>query len=315
MSKFQNPILRLLKGLSHYAGDYFALWVLLGAVAGLLRPPTFQMVTPHIPLMLGFIMFGMGMTLKVDDFDEVFKRPKEVGAGVLAQYTIMPLLAFGIAELFRLPSDMAIGVVLLGACPGGTASNVITYLARGDVALSVAMTSVSTLLAPLMTPLITLWLAGSWAPVPVEGLFISVVKIVLIPVLLGLAAHRYFAQVVERYIPLLPLISVITIVAVVGAIIGANAEHIITVAATMFLVVILHNLLGLALGYGLGSSLKMKESHKRAIAVEVGMQNSGLSVALAMTHFNPIAAIPGALFSVWHNISGAILATWWNRKS
>jgi len=304
----------VLKTLSFIATNYFAIWVLSASMIGLLRPPTFQAVIPHIPLMLGIIMFGMGMTLQVEDFKEVLTQPKEVVAGVVAQYSVMPLLAFGIAEAFHLPGELAVGVVLLGACPGGTASNVITYLARGDVALSVSMTSVSTLISPIMTPLLALWLAGSWAPVPAGDLFVSAVKIVLIPVLMGLAAHIYLTDLVERGIAVLPLVSVSTIVLVVGAIIGANSGRILTAAVTIFAVVIIHNLLGLALGYGVGSGLGMTEPRKRAIAAEVGMQNSGLAVALAMTHFNPVAAIPGAIFSVWHNISGPILATWWSRK-
>jgi BASS family bile acid:Na+ symporter len=302
-----------LNALSKVASRYFAFWVLLAAVIGLLRPSTFRIVLPHIPLLLGVIMFGMGMTLRVEDFKEVLVQPKEVAVGVAAQYTIMPLLAYGIAEAFRLPGEIAVGVVLLGACPGGTASNVITYLARGDVALSVAMTTVSTLISPIMTPLLTLTLAGAWAPVPAEGLFVSAVKIALLPVLLGLAAHLYFEEEVNRWITVLPLVSVATIVAVVGAVIGANADQILSAALTIFAVVILHNLLGLLLGYGAGSALGATEPKKRAIAVEVGMQNSGLAVALAMAHFNPVAAIPGAIFSVWHNISGPILATWWTR--
>ncbi len=302
-----------LNALSLIASRYFAFWVLLAAAIGLLRPPTFRIVLPHIPLLLGVIMFGMGMTLRVEDFKEVLVQPKEVAVGVVAQYTIMPLLAYGIAEAFRLPGELAVGVVLLGACPGGTASNVITYLARGDLALSVAMTTTSTLISPIMTPLLTLLLAGAWAPVPAGGLFVSAVKIVLIPVLLGLAAHLRFEEAVNRWIEVLPLVSVATIVAVVGAIIGANADQILSAALTIFAVVILHNLLGLLIGYGAASALGATVPKKRAIAVEVGMQNSGLAVALAMAHFNPAAAIPGAIFSVWHNISGPILATFWTR--
>jgi len=300
--------------LSLVASRYFAFWVLLAAIIGLLRPSTFGVFLPHVSLLLGVIMFGMGMTLRIEDFREILVRPKEVAVGVVAQYTIMPLLAYGIAEAFRLPGELAVGVVLLGACPGGTASNVITYLARGDVALSVAMTTASTLISPVMTPLITLLLAGAWAPVPAGDLFVSAVKIVLFPVLLGLLAHLCFEEAASRWVAVLPLVSVATIVAVVGAIIGANADQILSAAYTIFAVVILHNLLGLLLGYGAASALGTTEPKKRAIAVEVGMQNSGLAAALAMAHFNPVAAIPGAIFSVWHNISGPILATWWTRR-
>lgn len=299
--------------LSQIASRYFAFLVLLAAAIGLLRPSTFRIALPHIPLLLGVIMFGMGMTLQAEEFWEILARPKEVATGVAAQYTVMPLLAYGIAEAFQLPGEIAVGVVLLGACPGGTASNVITFIARGDVALSVAMTTASTLISPIMTPLITLLLAGAWAPVPVGELFVSALKIVLIPVLLGLAAHLYFQEAADRWIGALPLVSVATIAVVIGAIVGANADLIRSAASTIFAVVILHNLLGLLLGYGAGSALGMAEPKRRAMAVEVGMQNSGLAAALAMATFNPAAAIPGAVFSVWHNISGPILANWWTR--
>jgi BASS family bile acid:Na+ symporter len=312
--KIGIDVMKFSTALSLIASRYFAFWVLLAAAVGLFRPSTFRIFLPHIPLLLGIIMFGMGMTLRIEDFREILVRPKEVAVGVVAQYTIMPLLAYGIAEAFRLPGELAVGVVLLGACPGGTASNVITYLARGDVALSVAMTTASTLISPVMTPLLTLLLAGAWAPVPAVDLFVSAVKIVLLPVLLGLFAHLYFEEAVSRWLAVLPLVSVATIVAVVGAIIGANADQILSAALTIFAVVILHNLLGLLLGYAAASALGSTEPKKRAIAVEVGMQNSGLAAALAMAHFNPVAAIPGAIFSVWHNISGPILATWWTRK-
>jgi len=307
--------LSMLNALSQVASRYFAIWVLLAAIIGLLHPSTFRGILPHVSLLLGVIMFGMGMTLRVEDFREVLVRPKEVAVGVVAQYTIMPLLAYGIAEAFRLPGEIAVGVVLLGACPGGTASNVITYLAKGDVALSVAMTTASTLISPVMTPLVTLLLAGAWAPVSAGDLFVSIVKIVLFPILLGLVLHLRFEEAVNRWIAVLPLVSVVAIVAVVGAIIGANAGQIISTSQAIFAVVILHNLLVLLLGYGAGSAVGATEAKKRAIAVEVGMQNSGLAAALALAHFNPVAAIPGAIFSVWHNISGPILATWWTRKN
>jgi BASS family bile acid:Na+ symporter len=302
-----------LKALSQIASRYFAFWVLLAAAVGLLRPSTFRIALPHIPLLLGIIMFGMGVTLRVEDFQEILDQPKEVAIGVAAQYTVMPLLAYGIAEAFHLPGEVAVGVVLLGACPGGTASNLITFIARGDVALSVAMTTASTLISPIMTPLITLFLAGAWAPVPAGDLFVSALKIVLIPILLGLSVHLYFEEAVDRWTAVLPLVSVATIVAVVGAIVGANADLIRSAASVIFAVVILHNLFGLLLGYGAGSAVGMAESKRRAVAAEVGMQNSGLAAALAMAHFNPAAAIPGAIFSVWHNISGPILANWWTR--
>ncbi|QZY55759.1 bile acid:sodium symporter family protein [Crassaminicella profunda] len=304
-----------LEKISNTAGKYFAVWVVLAAAIGLISPTAFQWVLPQIALLLGIIMFGMGMTLKGEDFKLVFSRPKEVIFGVIAQYTLMPLIAYGIAVIFNLPPDLAVGVILVGTCPGGTSSNVMTYLAKGDLALSVSMTSVSTLLAPFLTPMVTLWLAGKWIPISATALFISIVKIVLVPIILGLIARKFFGNAVNTGIKILPLISVVSIVLIVGGVVGVNAERILSTALTIFMVVILHNMLGYLLGYFIASKLKMGEAKRRAVAIEVGMQNSGLAVSLAMTHFNPVAAIPAAIFSVWHNISGPLLATFWSNKT
>ncbi|NYT01156.1 MAG: bile acid:sodium symporter family protein [Methanosarcinales archaeon] len=300
--------------ISELATTYFPIWVLLVSVVGLVRPGTFSFVLPHISLLLGTIMFGMGMTLTLEDFRRVLQQPRDVMIGVLAQYTVMPLVALGIARAFHLSPELAVGMILVGSCPGGTASNVIAYLARGDVALSVTMTSVSTLISPLMTPLLTLWLAGRWMQVPAVDLFLSILQIVLVPVLLGVAAHRFFSRQVARSIHLLPLVSVAAIVLIVGAIIGLNASLLLSLAPVVLAAVVLHNCLGLLLGYLAASLLGMDRPRRRTVAIEVGMQNSGLAVALATIYFSPAAALPGALFSVWHNISGPILAGWWSRR-
>lgn len=303
-----------LRKLSHIAGRYFALWVVAGAVVGSVSPGLVAWVGPHIPFLLGVIMFGMGMTLSGTDFKKALARPREVMTGVLAQFIIMPLVAYGLAVALQLPPDLAVGVILLGTCPGGTASNVVTYLARGDLALSVSMTSIATLLAPVMTPVLTLGLAGQWIPVSAAALFVSIVKIVLLPVVAGLLAHRFLSTLVARATPLLPLVSVSAIVLIVAFVVSANLERILSTAASLFVAVAVHNVSGLALGYGLARLLRMEETKKRAVAIEVGMQNSGLAVSLAAVHFNPAAAIPGALFSVWHNLTGPALATYWARK-
>jgi len=306
--------MRWLEKISSIASEYFALWVVLASAIGLLWPSTFLFLLPHIRIVLGVIMFGMGMTLSLADFERVATRPAAVGAGVAAQFLVMPLLAFGIARLLLLPPELAVGFILLGTSPGGTASNVITYLARGDVALSVTMTSISTVLSPLLTPLLTLWLAGHWMPIPVAALFLSILQIVLVPVILGVVARRYFSMVVARGIKIMPLLSVTAIVTIVGAIVGKNAEQILSVGALIFLGVVAHNGLGLLLGFGVGSIFRFGKAQRRALAIEVGMQNSGLAVALAAAHFSPAAAIPAALFSVWHNVTGPLLATVWVRR-
>ena len=306
--------MRWLQRISSVASGYFALWVLLASAIALLWPSTFLFLLPHIRIVLGVIMFGMGMTLSLADFERVLTRPAAVGAGVGAQFVAMPLLAFGIAALLHLPPELAVGFILLGTCPGGTASNVITYLARGDVALSVTMTSISTLLSPLLTPLLTLWLAGHWMPIPVADLFLSILQIVLVPVVLGVLAQRYFSKAVARGVEIMPLVSVTAIVAIVGAIVGRNAEQILSIGPLIFLGVVAHNGLGLLLGFGAGSAFRFGTAQRRALAIEVGMQNSGLAVALAAAHFSPAAALPAALFSVWHNVTGPLLATIWVRR-
>ncbi len=307
--------MNLLKKTNKLAGDYFAIIVILVSGFALYHPHAFTWVLPHIIFLLGVIMFGMGMTLKTSDFKIIFTKPKPVLLGVIAQYTIMPLLAYVISTVFKLPPQLAVGVILVGTCPGGTASNVITYLAKGDVALSVAMTSVSTLLAPLLTPLITLVLAGKWIPIAAGPMFLSIFKMVLIPVVLGIGVNRLLGNKGEKISTILPLVSVVSIVLIIGAVVGVNSEKILSTAVTVFGVVILHNVFGLILGYMIGKKLGISKAKRRAIAIEVGMQNSGLAVSLAMAHFTPLAAIPGAIFSVWHNISGPILATYWSKRN
>ena len=307
--------MHFLKTLSTWATRWFTLLVLLGSAIAMIYPPAFAFILPHIRLCLGIIMFGMGMTLQLTDFKRVLVRPIPILCGVAAQYTIMPLLAWSIARMLHLPPQLAAGIILLGCCPGGTASNVICYLARADVALSVSMTSFSTLIAPIATPMLTLWLAGRYMPVEPWGLFQSIVLIVLIPVALGLAARRFAAPAVERCIDILPLISVVTIVLLVGAIVGKNTNNLLHMAPSVFWAVVLHNGIGLLLGYAAGTLTRAPLSQRRTIAIEVGMQNSGLAVALATVHFSPLAALPAALFSIWHNITGPLLASYWSRHS
>ncbi len=298
-----------------FAGNTFAYWVLLFAGLALLFPTGFTWIGPHIPLLLGIIMFGMGMTLSVNDFKEVFRHPKSVFIGVLAQYLIMPLLAFALAYGLGLSPEVAVGVILVGACPGGTSSNVMTYLARGNTALSVSITSVSTLLAPILTPAITLLLASKWLPVSLSAMFISVVKIVLVPIILGLIVKTLFRTQVEKSVKALPLVSVIGIVAIVAAVVSGSKEKILESGLLILAVVILHNALGYLLGFLAAKVLKMDYSDQKAISIEVGMQNSGLAAALAAAHFSPLAAVPGAIFSVWHNVSGSLLANYWGKKA
>ena len=307
--------MKLLENISRFAGNTFAIWVILFAILAFFIPDGFTWIAPHISLLLGIIMFGMGLTLSLDDFKGIVKAPKSVFIGVLAQYSIMPLLAFGLATLFQLPPEVAVGVILVGCCPGGTASNVMTFLAKGNTALSVTITAVSTILAPVLTPTLTLLFASKWLPVSAGDMFLSIVQIVLIPIVLGVIVRLLFQKQVDKSVKVLPLVSVVGIVAVASAVVAVNKESIATTGLLIFSVVILHNVLGLLVGYLLAKILRLDFQDQKAISIEVGMQNSGLGSALALAHFAPVAAVPSALFSVWHNISGPLLATWWGKRS
>lgn len=291
-----------------------ALFVLLIGIVGAVRPQTLTWVGPYVGWLLGVVMFGMGMTLTFQDFKRVLQRPWEVLLGVAAQFLIMPLAAWFLVWLFALPPELAIGVVLVGTCPGGTASNVISYLARGDVALSVSMTMATTLLAPVVTPTLTWLLAGSWIEVSFTAMMISIAQMVLLPLLLGLTAHHFFERTVERILPVMPVVSVVTIVLLVGGVVALGAESLLDVGLLMAAIVVLHNAFGLVLGYGMARLFRLDSKKARTVSIEVGMQNSGMAASLAVLYFSPAAAIPGAIFSVWHNISGSIVANYFARR-
>ena len=285
--------------------------VLVAALLALAFPDVLKEIRPTvINYLLGVVMFGMGLTLNLQDFKIVFSRPKDILIGCLAQFTIMPLLAWSLARIFSLDEALALGVVLVGCCPGGTASNVITYLAKGDLALSVGMTGVSTLLAPFLTPLLTWALAGKSINVDVASMFLSILWVVILPIIMGLIVKGLWPKFTEKATDYLPAFSSIAIALIVAIIIGANADKLIAGGFIIVLVVILHNICGLSLGYLIGQTLRLSEPKKRAISIEVGMQNSGLASSLATIHFAvyPLATIPGAIFSVWHNLSGAAVA-------
>lgn len=303
--------------LSQFVGKTFALWVLLFAGMAFVAPETFKVIGPYVPWLLGIVMLGMGMTLTVTDFSEIIKHPKAVVLGVVVQFVIMPLLAFGLSMLFSLPPAIAVGVILVGSCPGGTASNVMTYLAKGNVALSVACTSVSTLLAPLLTPIVFYLLASQWIDISPSAMFVSVLKMVLLPIALGVILRMIFKTSIMKATEVLPLVSVIAIVLIVAAVVSGSKQSIIESGLLIFGVVILHNGLGYLLGFWAAKFLKLDDSDAKAVSIEVGMQNSGLGVALAKTHFalDPVTAVPSAIFSFWHNISGPLLATYWSSKA
>jgi BASS family bile acid:Na+ symporter len=304
----------ILRFLNSLITRYFTFWIIGFSIFTYLYPDPFRKLIYLIPVALGVIMFGMGTTLSGQDFKRVLLRPLDVAVGFFLQYGFMPLAGFVLSNIFGLKPLLAAGVVLVGSCPGGTASNVITFLARGDVALSVTLTSVSTIMSPVLTPLLTYIYAGQWIDVPAFKLFITATKIIILPIALGLGMKALYGEKVMRAVEFLPLVSSAVIIFIVGVIVAANAESISGVGLRTGLVVIIHNVLGLAVGFGLARLVGMNMKKAKAVSIEVGMQNSGLGVALAGAYFGALAALPAAMFSVWHNISGSALAWWWSRQ-
>lgn len=305
--------MKAIASLSAFVGKTFALWVILFAVLGFFLPDTFKQLTPYIVTLLGIIMFGMGLTLSLDDFREVAKRPVEVGIGVVSQFLIMPLVAVILTTVIPMSPEVAAGVILVGCCPGGTSSNVMTYLSKGDVALSVACTSVTTLAAPIVTPFLVWMFASQFLPVDAMAMFISIVKVILLPLALGFLLQKLLPGMVKAAVPALPLVSVTGIVLIVAAVVGASKAAIASSGLMILAVVVLHNGIGYMLGYFAARATGLSVAKRKAIAIEVGMQNSGLGAALANAHFSPVAAVPSAIFSVWHNISGALIANYFAR--
>ncbi len=305
-----------MRQLARIATELFLLWVVGVAVLAFLWPAGFRWFRPYIDIGLGLIMFGMGLTLTPADFRLVAAAPYAVAVGVLAQFSIMPLAATLIAAWLSLPAPLAAGLILVGCCPGGTASNVMTFLARGDVALSVTLTSVSTLCSVIATPYLMQALAGRYLPVDAEALLRSILAVVIVPVIGGLIARRRFGQQLVAVADVLPLISVLFIGEIVGCVVALARDRIAEAGGLGLLAVALHNGFGLALGYAAAKLAGLDAKRCRTIAIEVGMQNSGLGVVLAVAHFadQPLVALPSALFSVWHNLSGPAVASYWARR-
>ncbi|ARS90106.1 bile acid:sodium symporter family protein [Natrarchaeobaculum aegyptiacum] len=305
--------LALLERVSQLTSKYFVVWVLLVSIIALFTPDTFVPIGDYIAPLLGLVMLGMGLTLTPADFRRILERPRDVAIGALAQWILMPAFAYVLVVALGLRWEVGLGLILVGAAPGGTASNVMTYLGRGDVALSVTITSVTTIAAPLVMPAWVVLLAGEQITVTFAEMAQEIVLIVLIPVVAGLLLRlvldKYAPTAAKAGLSIFPAISVVAIVAIVAAVVGLNVEEILAASAVVFLAVVLHNGLGLGAGYGVGKVTGMAEDRARACAFEVGLQNSGLAVAIAIAFFDPVAALIPALFSVWHNVSGPALAT------
>ncbi len=291
----------------------FALWVTLGAVLAWIRPDLFTWFKPYIGPGLGVIMLGMGITLSFKDFKEIFKRPGAIGVGVGAQFIIMPLLGWSLATAFKLERDLAVGLILVSCCPGGTASNVIAFLGRANLPLSVLMTMCSTFMAIFLTPLLTDTLASHYMEISATQMLLTTVQIVLIPIVVGILLNQYFPNKVRAAKDAAPLVSVIVIVLIVSCIIGLNQKQIQSAGASLFIAVLLLHLGGFVLGYLLVKLLGYPEDYRRTVSIEVGMQNSGLGTKLA-TDISVTAAAPCAISAVYHCIIGSFLAAYWRRK-
>ena len=304
----------VLQRVSTFATKTFVVWMLFAAILGFVFPAWIAPIGGYVPYLLGIVMLGMGMTIRPEDFKVVVQSPKAVIAGVLLQYTIMPIAAFLIVHAFQLPPEIALGVILVGCCPGGTSSNVMSYLAGANVALSVAITTVSTLFAAVLTPALIYLFAHQWLNVSFMTMLWSVVQVILIPIALGLVIQKCARKAAHQIALSMPVVSVIAISLILAAVVAGNKEQILKTGVLIFIVVILHNLIGYAIGYAAARALKLARPDKKAVSIEVGMQNSGLAVSLATVHFNPLAAVPGAVFSLIHNITGPLLAKYWQQK-
>ena len=303
-------------------GDWLTKWftviVIVWAVFNYFVPQTSLWGKSYTGYFLGIVLFGMGLPLPLDDFKRILTQPLMVVVGTVAHFVIMPLVAVLLCWIFRLDGPLAVGVILVGCCPSGTSSNVMSYLSRGDVALDVSIGILSTLCAPFMIPLLMQWLASQYVTVPVESLFLNAVKVVLFPIALGVICHAIFKEKIEKVTVALPIVSQVAILLIIGVVVAANGSKLFVASSLLAIpVVILHNLLGYITGFGVGKLLKLDSTKCRAISIEVGMQNSGLATSLAAAHFAqyPLATIPGAVFSVWHNISGALLANFFARTA
>ena len=301
--------------ISRFMNKTFALWVVVFGALGFVFPQVFKPVGAYVSILLGVVMFGMGLTLTTADFREIFRRPKDVAVGILAQFLIMPLAAFVLCKAFDLPPDLAVGLMLLGCVPGGTASNLVTFLARGDVALSVTITSCTTLLAPLVTPALMYFFANQWIAINPTAMFLSIVQVILLRIAAGVVVHNVFGKKADQASVVLPFVSVATAVVIIAAVVAATRGQFLSAGLTVFAVVALQNAFGMALGFAAGKVFRMDLPKCKCLCFEVGMQNSALGVALASVHFaaSPMTALPSAIGALWHNITGPVVATFFQK--
>ena len=294
---------------------YMTILIVGIAIYSFVVPSTFTWVTPNMNTILQIMMFGVGVTISIEQFKLVLERPKDVFIGAIGQFAIMPLVEYAVCKLLNLPPEVSIGLILVGSCPGGVSSNMMSFIARGDVALSVSLITVSTLIAPIATPILTLILAGSYIEVSLSAMFLSIIKVVLIPIIAGVLCNKYLPIVSEISEKCIPMLSSIALICLVAGVISTSIDNIKTTGLSLFVAVLIHNVFGHLLGYILAKTFGMDEEKRRVVSLEVGMQNTGLATTLAINHYSVLAALPAAIAGTWQTIFSAILANYWAEKS
>ena len=298
-----------------FLAKYVPLWVIISAIVAYMTPDSFRSYGSIISPCLSLIMLGMGLSMTPNDFKLIFTRPKDVIIGVLTVYICMPLVGMGVGKLLGLAPMLVVGLILLGCSPTGTTSNVMTFLAKGDKALSVTVSSISTMLAPVIMPLLLLLYAGTYLAVDGTALFISIIKIVIIPVLLGLIMHKIFAKQIPTILALVPLTTIIAIILIVLVVVSLNAERLQAIAPSAALAMVLYTFRGLAIGFLVSKVLRMPKEKGKAMTFVVGVQNTALAVALAVKYFDPVAALPAAVGVVWTTVCCSFIASLWGSKT
>ncbi|MGL5329641.1 MAG: bile acid:sodium symporter family protein [Peptostreptococcaceae bacterium] len=293
---------------------YMTVLIVGVSIYSFVQPKTFMWVVPNMNTILQIMMFSVGVTISLEQFKLVLERPKDVFVGALGQFTIMPLVAFLVAKLLNLPPEITIGLILVGSCPGGVSSNVMSFIAKGDVALSVSLTTVSTLIAPIATPILTLMLAGNYIDVSASSMFMSIIKVVLVPIIAGILCNRYLPKISEVTEKCIPMISSISLMCLVGGVTSNSIDNLKTTGVLLFVAVIIHNVFGHLLGYILAAKFGMDEEKRRVVSLEVGMQNTGLATTLAVNHFSLLVALPAAIAGTWQTIFSVVLANYWAKK-
>lgn len=300
-----------IKTLCTYITKLFPLWIIIVCTYAFFQPELFNSHGKAITYLLGLIMLSMGLTMSPNDFKLILSRPKDVVIGIVGRYIIMPGIAFALVKMANLPEMLAAGIILIGCCPSGTSSNVMTFLAKGDAALSVTVSSVNTLLAPILTPYIFLLLAGSLIPIDATALLLDILKVVILPIIIGVTLRAVMPNAVKASLPFVPAISVLTVLLILAIVVAINGQRLVTVAGITLVLVVAHNTLGYIAGYGCAKGFGLSHKKSKAISFEIGIENSALAVALAMAHLDPVAAVPGAIFSIWECLSGSVLASYW----